>query len=144
MLSYNIEGFRRNKHYLSDLILKHSPKVIFLQEIWLPFHDLNALNSFHPEYTFEISTPDMFQHPEDLLNKPGHVWHGVAIGWKKTITGSITVIESTYERVVGVRFSLTKTSIIFVSFYAPTAGQVEDNLESLSPVSIPSAEHLYW
>ena len=135
MLSLNLEGFKRNKYYLSDLLLEHSPKVVFLQEIWLPFHDQSILNNFYPDYSFKISTPDMFQHPEEQLGKPGHVWHGIAIGWRNDINFSTVVIDSTYERVVGIKLSTSSTSLLLVSFYAPTAGQDEDYLESISYLS---------
>ena len=135
MLSLNLEGFKRNKYYLSDLLLKNSPQVIFLQEIWLPFYDKDALSSFYPNYTFTVATPDMFQHPEDQLSKPAHVWNGVAVGWKKDINGSINLISSTYNRIAGIKLSLSSGTLLLVSFYAPTAGQDEDYLESISYLS---------
>ena len=104
-----MEGFRRSRHYLSSLLLK-KPKLVFLQEIWLPYHDKNTLNQYYPDYTFQISASDMFQHPEDQLSKSSHTWHGVAIGRRKDIG----------------------RSILLVSFYAPTAGRDNDYLESIS------------
>ena len=103
MLSFNLEGLKRNHHYLTDLLCNSSPSVIFLQETWLPFSDQNLINNFHPDYTFTISSSDMFQHPEDKMSIPGHVWHGVAIGWRKQLSSYIQPLESTHERIVGVR-----------------------------------------
>ena len=45
----------------------------------------------------------MFQHYEDKLHKPGPVWHGVALGWKKNITTNIQSLPSTYERATGMK-----------------------------------------
>jgi hypothetical protein len=131
MLSFNVEGFKRNRHYLSSLLLK-KPKLVFLQEIWLPYHDKNTLNQYFPDYTFQISAPDMFQHPEDQLSKSSHSWHGVAIGWRKDIGTSILSLKSTYERFAGIKMLIAGRSILLVSFYAPTAGQDDDYLESIS------------
>ena len=132
MISFNLEGFKRNRHYLSELLLNLTPDFIFLQELWLPYHERNALGHHYPEYNFQISTPDMFQHPEEILSKPGHVWHGVAIGWRKDIKASIQSLKSTYERAVGVKMTTLKKSLLLVSFYAPTAGNDDDFLESIS------------
>ena len=131
MMSFNLEGFRRNKHYLSFLLSQHKPRILFLQEIWLPYCDQSSLNQLHPDYTFEISTPDMFTHPEDLLVKPAHVWHGVAVGWRSDIGASIAPLQSTCDRISGVRMTLEDSSLLLLSFYAPTSGQDEDFLESI-------------
>ena len=85
-----------------------------------------------PEYTFRISTPDMLCYPEDQVLKPNHVWHGVAIGWRKDITVNIQAIESTHDRAVGVKMTLLKKSLLLVSYYAPTSGKDDDFLESIS------------
>ena len=74
----------------------------------------------------------MFQHPEEKLQNPGHVWHGVAIGWKKDLNASIQILQSTYERAVGIKISTLKETILLLSFYAPTAGHDDDFLESVS------------
>ena len=74
----------------------------------------------------------MFQHPEDKLLKPGHVWHGVALGWKKNISTNIQSLPSTYERAAGIKMSTISKSLLFVSFYAPTAGNDDAFLESVS------------
>ena len=135
MLSFNLEGFKRNKHYLSHLLSNVKPKIVFLQEIWLPYSEENILSNHHPEYSFKISTPDMFKHPEDLLGQHSHVWHGVAIGWRNDISGNINILDSTCERIVGVKIQLSSRYLLLLSFYAPTSGRDEDFLESISSLS---------
>ena len=131
MLSFNVEGFKRNRNYLSSL-LQERPSLVFLQEIWLPYHDKNTLNHCFPDYNFQISAPDMFQHPEDQLNKSSHIWHGVAIAWRKGIPASIHYLKSTHERFVGIKMSISSISLLLISFYAPTAGKDDEFLESIS------------
>ena len=92
MLSFNVEGLTRNKHYLSHLLNTLSPRLVFLQEIWLPYSEQNVLQNLHPEYSFKIATPEMPQHPEDILTNSGPVWHGVAIGWSKDLSANILPI----------------------------------------------------
>ena len=74
----------------------------------------------------------MLCYPEDQVLKPNHIWHGVAIGWRKDITVNIQAIESTHERAVGVKMTLLKKSLLLVSYYAPTSGKDDDFLESIS------------
>ena len=77
MLSFNVEGFRRNRHYLSHLLCNSKPKIVFLQEIWLPYSDQNTLNSYHPDYSFKISTLTCFNILKTCLqnqNMCGMVW----------------------------------------------------------------------
>ena len=77
----------------------------------------------------------MFINPEDLLSNPAHVWHGVAVGWRNDIGASISILESTCDRISGVKMSLCDNSLLLLSFYAPTAGQDDDFLESLCNLS---------
>ena len=136
MLSFNIEGFRRNSLYLSHLLQTSKPKIVFLQEIWLPYSAQNAINNLHPRYCFKISSPDMFQHPEDLLACSAHTWHGTAIGWCKEIGASIHPLENTCDRFVGVRMEQDGGSLLLLSFYAPTTGRDEEFLESISSLAV--------
>ena len=132
MISFNLEGFRRNKQYLADLVTLISPKILFLQEIWILFHEERLINNYFSDYQFKISTPDMFQPSEELLSKSGPTWHGAAIGWHNGINTNITTIESTHERFTGIRMSVSENSVLLVSFYAPTSGHDEDFFEAIS------------
>ena len=98
----------------------------------MPYSEQTVVDSLHPDFTFKIATPDMLQFPEDLLTTSGPVWHGVAIGWSKDISANIIPIESTSHRIVGVRMMLAEESLLFLSFYAPTAGKDDEFLESIS------------
>ena len=69
------------------------------------------------------------------MSNPSHVWHGVAVGWRSEIGSRIQPLESTYERIAGVRMSLSEGSLLLVSFYAPTSGHDEDFLESISSMT---------
>ena len=130
-----MEGVRRNSHYLSHLLQHSKPKLVFLQEVWLQYFDENILSKLYPDYIFKIASPDMFEYPEDQLLRPNHVWHGVAIGWRKDVKGSIQILESSFERAVGIRMTLSEKSMLFVSFYAPTSGHDDDFLEAISSLS---------
>ena len=135
MLSYNIEGFRRNNSYLTNLLDSESPSVIFLQEIWMMLADQNSINSLSPNYSFSISTPDMVQNTEDLLSHQNHSWHGVAIGWRNDLSSHILPLKSECHRIAGIKLGLSSGNLLLVSFYAPTSGHDDDFLESMSNLS---------
>ena len=84
----------------------------------------------------------MFSNPEDLLLKPAHVWHGVAIGWRKDIGACITPLDSNCARISGAKISLQDHSILLLSYYAPTAGQDEEFLESVCDLSDFLLKHI--
>ena len=74
----------------------------------------------------------MHLNPEDLLHKPAHTWHGVAVGWKKDLNASIKSLESVHDRIVGIKMSINDKNFLLISFYAPTSGHDDDFLESIS------------
>ena len=47
----------RNRYYLSELMKVHKTEIIFLQEIWLQYHDEAKLKNIFPDFNFLISTP---------------------------------------------------------------------------------------
>ena len=101
----------------------------------MPFSDHHLINNLDPSYNFRISSSDMFEHPEDKLLASGPVWHGVAIGWRKDAGLSIQPLQSTNERIIGLRILLSQSSLVLVSLYAPTSGHDEDFLETISNLS---------
>ena len=130
-----MEGYRRNKHYLSRIIYDYSPKIIFLQEIWLALSDSKLVENDFPDFNFKISTPDMFMHVEDKIGKHGHVWHGVAIAWHNDLCSQVTQLDSNYERFSAIRLNLGETNLLAISLYAPTSGKDEEFLECISYLS---------
>ena len=135
MLSFNLEGYRRNRHYLCDLITEFYPKVLFLQEIWLSYSDSKILTSDFPSFNFQVSAPDMFTRAEDKIGRHGQIWHGVALGWHDDISSQVTPIESNYERFAAVRITLGSKNFLTISLYAPTSGKDEQFLECFSYLS---------
>ena len=77
----------------------------------------------------------MFDNPEDKLLKPDHVWHGVAIGWQQNLNHAINYLVSNNERIAGIKLKFADTSIILISFYAPTSGKDEEFSEAVSSLS---------
>ena len=132
-----MEGYKRNRNYLESLLQTYIPSVVFLQEIWLPFHEVNLLNNNCLSHTFEISTPDMFTPNEDKMLAPGPIWHGAAIGWHDDISSDVTALASNHDRFCAVRISTASASrtVIMISLYAPTSGKDDEFLECIDHLS---------
>ena len=128
-----MEGYKRNRYYLDTLVIQESPRLIFLQEVWLAHHEEEVLNKDFPNYNFKIATPDMFDHSEDKINCPGQVWHGAAIAWHNDLHSFVTPLISTHERFAAVLIRVSSlTSILAISLYAPTSGKDDDFLECIN------------
>ena len=64
---------------------KLQPLFMFLQEIWLPDHESVKISDDFQDYNFLTTSADMFTATEDLILQSGPVWHGTALGWRKSI-----------------------------------------------------------
>ena len=120
---------------MTKLLNENEPKIIFLQELWLPYHDQSVLDNYFPDYNFKIATPDMFLPAEDRLLHSGQVWHGAAVGWHRDIHTKMTPLPCTHDRLVGAKYCMADHSLLLISLYAPTSGQDDDFLESLPHLS---------
>ena len=135
MLSFNIEGFSRNRHYLGAL-LKEKPKIVFLQEIWLAHHDQSKLCRDFPEYNFHVATPDMFIQNEDKIQNPQYAWHGATVAWHRDINHLVSTLPVTYERFSGIAIKFSESfTIVAISLYAPTSGKDDEFHECLDYLS---------
>ena len=83
----------------------------------------------------------MLHQPEDQLVAQGHVWHGVAVGWRIEMNAGITQLASACDRVTGVKLPLKEKSLLLLSYYTPTAGHDEDFLDSICSLSEFLAQH---
>jgi hypothetical protein len=114
----------------------HQTEIIFLQEIWLHYHDEAKLKNMFPDFNFLISTPDMFNHSEDVLSSSSQVWHGSAVCWHNSINQWVRKLPSTHDRFSAILLSISdSTDILLVSLYAPTSGKDDDFLECTSFLS---------
>ena len=130
-----MEGIRRNRLYLSDIIDKHCPKLFFLQETWLPHFCESDLNKEYPEYNFLTSCDDMFTHAEDRLNTNDHVWHGTATAWHQDLHSLVKPLKVTHERFSGIKITSDYMSMLAISAYFPTSGKDDEFSECLSHLS---------
>ena len=85
----------------------------------------------------------MFVPVEDLVLQGGPVWHGTALGWRKSIDSSVTKLPIVSNRFCGVKFvdKHSKVSILVYTAYLPTSGKDEEFLEVLALLNIDIAQN---
>ena len=91
--------------------------------------------TYIPDYSFQISTPDLFTHPEDKLGQPGLNWHGVGIAWHDSLKSCVTPVKNVNERFTGVRLKIESVTLFVMSVYFPTRGKDEEFLDCISCLS---------
>ena len=132
MLTYNIEGYKRNKFYLTSLIKQFNPLYLFIQEHWLPYSEVDSqLHHDFSDYRFLSTSSDMFTPVEDLMLTPGTAWQGTTIGWLSEIDKYVTKLPIVSERFCGISFSNQDTHILAYTAYLPTSGNDDFYLEVL-------------
>ena len=128
-MTFNLEGFSRNKFYLTKLLDSISPKLLFLQETWASFSQENEMRQCIPGYNIQISSSDMFTAPEDLLCSTGHTWHGAALLWHSSLDSYVTRLTATNTRFTAVKIKIQAQRFLVISVYFPTSGKDEEYLE---------------
>ena len=117
------------------MLNQFSPLFVFVQEHWLPHHEAHDIISREfSKYNFTTTSSDMFTHEEDRVLTAGPIWHGTALGWKKTVSTRVTKIPVSCERFCGIKYCDNTNSVKIIAFtvYLPTSGQDEEFLEILS------------
>ena len=143
MLTYNIEGYKRNKFYLSSLIKQFNPLYLFIQEHWLPFSEVDSqLHHDFSNYRFLSTASDMFTPAEDLMLTPGTAWQGTTIGWSSDIDKYVTKLPIVSERFCGISFLNHETHILAYTAYLPTSGNDDFYLEVLDQLYSDILDHI--
>ena len=124
ILSFNIEGYRRNRNYLATLIKQLNPALIFLQELWLAYEDQNILENDFPDYTFVLAATDMFEPSEDKIQSGRPIWQGAAIAWHNDLCPLATSLPVTCDRFASAVLNFgDDQKILAISLYSPTSGR---------------------
>ena len=137
-----MEGYRRNKFYLSKLIKENSFFLIFIQEHWMSSFEADTkFSSDFTEYEFLTTCNDSFLSPEEIILQQGPVWHGTALGWYSSISSNITKFPVISTRFCGVKIKYSDLAIIAYTAYLPTSGQDDLFIEVLDLLDHDITEH---
>ena len=105
------------------------PKIVFLQELWVPYAHGNEMDKLFQEYSILISTP------EDLLCNAEHIWHGSAIMWHCSMAQHVTSLKTNNDRITLIKINYNNLSLLAVSVYCPTSGKDIEFLDCISDLS---------
>ena len=143
VLTFNLEGYKRNKFYLSTLVKQYNPLFLFLQEHWLPYCEVDSkLVSDFPTYKFLSTASDMFTPAEELMLTPGTAWHGTTIGWSVDVDKFVTKLPVISDRFCGILYSDKSISLLSYTAYLPTSGRDEEFMEVLAQLSADITQHM--
>ena len=119
--TFNCQGFKfRNFEYIGGLF--NSVDVLILQEHWLFDFEFNIFNKVLPNCKV-IAKSGM---ETDNINS-GRPYGGVAIIWKKNLSGEIVEIPTLSNRLCAVRFSSSKSDLLIFSVYMPCNTNSNEN-----------------
>ena len=90
------------------------------------------MNKLFPDYSIQISTPDMFTPPEDLLCSTDHTWHGTAIAWHRDLHYLVKPVRVVHTRFAAIKLQCDTMTILAISLYLPTSGKDDEFAECLS------------
>ena len=131
-LTWNIEGFSRNRFNLCNLIQLEDPTFIFIGEPWLHLPDaLLATDQISNLYNFYLNSED--RH-DDLLSLQKTRAHGGTMTlWKKELDPYITIHEPTSSRILALVLDRPGYQVsIHINIYLSTAGKEACFIEDLS------------
>ena len=122
-LTWNIEGWKRNKFSLKYFIDRVSPDFIFLNEVLLFQFEVNrSTDIFKGEYCHALNSDDIADPELPLIKNRSN--GGTLILWKKSLDQFITVLPSKTSSFHAILFQpLNAQPSLHVSLYLPTSGK---------------------
>ena len=108
------------REYIGDLLLRYNCDIMLLQETWLS-HEREAILS-------EISTDFMCTAKSGMDTSvnilAGRPYGGVAILWRKSLCGVISVVNSNHNRICAILLSMSNGhSMLIINAYLPCDNQ---------------------
>ena len=113
ILSYNCTGMSRaNCALIEDLLTDTGADVLLLQETWLLKQNLNRLSNIHVDYLGRgISSV------KDNVMLEGRPYGGLGFIWAKSLSYSVSMIETTSNRVLGLSLKSSQGIILILNVY---------------------------
>ena len=122
--SFNCRGFKSSVSEVSDIC--NISDLVLIQEHWLLPFELDKINNAHFDY-LATSKSAIDLTDNILLGRP---YGGTAILYRKSLAGSICVLDSHDPRIAAVKLMTNIGPIIFLCVYMPVDLGHSDCLES--------------
>ena len=135
-LTWNIEGWKRNKFSLKYFVDSVSPDFIFLNEVLLfQFEGKRATDIFKGEYCHTLSSDDIADPELPLIKNRSN--GGTMILWKRSLDQFITVLPSETSSFHVILFQpLHALPSLHVSLYLPTSGKEDEFIAEITKLRI--------
>ena len=131
IVCWNARGFSGSIPYIRQL-LKHND-IVLLSEHWLHNNRLRLLEDIGDEICY-CARSSKFSSADEYGSKRGQ--GGVAVIWKKNLSGVSEITDITYDRACGIRLQTKKGGVLnIISIYLPAAGSPEPFGASLDELS---------
>ena len=128
---WNCIGFRSSAPYIVKLLENHD--VLAISEHWLHNNRLRVLNELRQTHAVHAIAS---RHSSDEHNGSRRGQAGVAIFWRKSISGFSAVTDIVHDRICALRYQdMDGNVIIFISVYMPAQGSPEDLATCLDDLS---------
>ena len=131
-MTWNVEGFCRNKYNLLQIIHDEDPSFIFIAEPWLHLPDAPlALEEFASQYSFFLNSEDRHDSLLSMVKSRAH--GGTLAMWKKHLDPYISVLDPDSSHVLALSYEKPglQTSI-HITVYLSTAGKDNDFMKDLA------------
>ena len=128
-VSYNMHGFKSNRHYLQSLLDVND--IICVQEHWLPSCDLHRLHSLHSDFVAygRSSMDDKYEH--GVLR--GRPFGGVAAFVRKSFNNVVSFCSSSDDgRIICLKVTTSSINMLLFACYFPVCDNSTQYVNSLT------------
>ena len=120
--SYNLRGFNSAIPYIRKMLVSHD--ILVLSEHWLHENRLNRLSEISNDISYAAKA-SRYSSAENYGTKRGQ--GGIAILWKKNLSGVSEVKNVVHDRICGVRVQTSDNRVLIIyAVYMPARGCPED------------------
>ena len=132
MITWNIEGWKRNFFNLKHFTDEFLPDIIFLSEPQSFQCDINTyFECFKGKYSYSLNSDDLFS--PDLPLDTRKAIGGTMILWRSCLDPYIKVLPSTSSSVLAILLSIPGVAVsAHIALYMPTSGKEVEFATALS------------
>ena len=141
-LTWNIEGYFRNKFELRQIIDSSNPDLLFLSEPMLFQPDAQIATSLiSSTYRFHLNSDDLYDHDLPLLKNKAN--GGTLTAWKNELDPFVTLLRTDTSRILPILLDIPGYQpTAHINIYLPTSGQDNQYIEELANLQA-TIDHIY-
>ena len=132
VLSWNIEGWKRNCFNLQHFINMHNPVLVFLSEPQLYHCDISScFQMFSGEFSFNLNSEDVMCPDLPLISRAAK--GGTMVMWRSELSPFVKILPTSSPAVLPVLLSIPGLApTVHISLYLPTSGRDAEFLSALA------------